>query len=278
MTRVEMDAVGEILREAAETVILPYFRTLTDGDVHEKAPGEEVTVADQEAEDFIAARLAVILPGTPVIGEEAVHARPALLDALGTAERAWLVDPLDGTANFAAGDTHWAVMVALVRYGETIASWVYRQTDGRLVMAERGAGTWHNGTRLTCATGDRCDPATLRGAVLARFLSDEEHQRMIPRFDRFQTVIGGYSCAGFEYPAIIDGEQEFALFQRLMPWDHAPGALLLTEAGGVARHPDGVPFRPDHGGRRGLLLASSPKAWDAVRDVLYGPLDVPMQG
>jgi fructose-1,6-bisphosphatase/inositol monophosphatase family enzyme len=265
-----MDAVGGILREAAETVILPYFQTLTAEDVHLKAPGEEVTVADQKAEDFISERLEAILSGAPVIGEEAVHANPALLEALGSAERAWLVDPLDGTANFAAGDPHWAVMVALVRFGETIASWVYRQTDGRLVMAERGGGTWHDGTRLTCATGDRTEPGSLRGAVLARFLTDEERQRMIPRFDRFQAVTGGYSCAGFEYPAIIDGDQEFALFQRLMPWDHAPGALLLTEAGGVAQHPDGLPFRPDHAGRRGLLLASSTEAWQSVRDVLYG--------
>jgi fructose-1,6-bisphosphatase/inositol monophosphatase family enzyme len=93
---------------------------------------------------------------------------------------------------------------------------------------------------------------------------------MVPRFGQFATVTPGYSCAGYEYPAIVDGQQEFALFQRLMPWDHAAGTLLLTEAGGVARHPDGQLFRPDHT-RRGLLLASSQAAWKTVRDILYCP-------
>lgn len=91
---------------------------------------------------------------------------------------------------------------------------------------------------------------------------------MVPRFDRFAEVTGGYHCAGYEYPAIIDDQQQFALFQRLMPWDHAPGALLLTEAGGVALHPDGRPFRPDTT-QRGLLLASNPATWECVRDELY---------
>lgn len=266
MTRVDPDAVAGVLREAAETAIAPRFRALADGEVEEKAPGEIVTVADREAETIIAARLAELLPGAPVVGEEAVTADPSLLAAPRRADAAWLVDPLDGTANFVAGDPHWAVMVALVRRGETVASWVYRHTDRRLYVAERGAGAWCGTARLICTAGGAF--GMLRGAVLDRFLTGEERARMLPQFARLGQVTPGYSCAGYEYPAIIEGEQHFALFQRLLPWDHAPGALLLEEAGGVARRPDGSAFDLDHT-RRGLLLATSALVWHAVRDALY---------
>ncbi len=268
MTAVDHDDVAAVLREAARDAIAPRFRALAAGEVEEKAPGEVVTVADREAEAIIAARLAELLPGVPVVGEEAVAADPSLLAAAREAERAWLVDPLDGTANFARGDSHWAVMVALVHRGETVASWIYRHTDGRLFTAERGAGAWCDGERLASA-GSR-QLGALRGAVLARFLTDAERAHMVPRFACLGEVTGGFSCAGYEYPAIIAGEEDFALFQRTLPWDHAPGALLLTEAGGAARRPDGTDYDLDHT-QRGLLLASSDRTWREVRSVLYGP-------
>lgn len=265
---VDIDAVGEVLREAAATAIAPRFRQLAAHDIEEKTPGEVVTVADREAETLITARLREMRPGVPVVGEEAVALDAVLIDAIRTEPMVWLVDPLDGTANFASGDPHWAVMVALVQAGETVASWTYRHTDNRLYVAERGGGAWCDGIRLTCPTGG-WKPETLRGAVLRRFLTDEERARMVPRLDRFETVTAGYSCAGFEYPAIIEGDQEFALFQRLLPWDHAPGTLLLSEAGGVVRRPTGEPYTLDPEAR-GLLLATSPAVWDTVCDTLYG--------
>ncbi len=267
MTSIDIDAVGKILRKVAHETIAPRFRALAAHEIEEKSPGEVVTVADRESEAVITRRLRELLPGVPVIGEEAVAANPALLDALATAPMAWLVDPLDGTANFARGDSHWAVMAALVREGETVASWIYRHTDDRLYVAERGSGAWSAGRRLRCPDGSP-DRASLSGAVLERFLTDEERKLMVSRFGRFAEVMGGFSCAGYEYPAIIEGEEDFALFQRLLPWDHAPGVLLLTEAGGVARRPDGHQFSLDHA-RRGLLLARSQPVWDAVHGALY---------
>lgn len=267
MTSVDIDAVGEILREAAMTAIVQRFRSLADHEIEEKSPGEVVTVADRDAERFITARLHEILPGVPVVGEEAAATNPDLLDTIDVEPWVWLVDPFDGTANFARGDPHWAVMVALLRNGETVASWIYRHTDDRLYLAELGGVTWRGGARLRCST-DKTAVGSLRGTVLKRFLTGEERRRMVPHFDDFQSVGGGVYCAGYEYPAIIDDEQHFALFQRLLPWDHAPGVLLLTEAGGVARHPDAGAFRPGQH-TRGLLLASSAAVWASVQRVLY---------
>ncbi len=264
-----MDAVAGILREAAATAIVPRFRALAAHEIEEKSPGEVVTVADREAEAIISAGLDDLHPGIPVVGEEAVAANPVLANAIHDAPLVWLVDPLDGTANFAHGNPDWAVMAALVRHGDTVASWIYRPLDDQLFMAERGGGAWSRSQRLRCHDAGIADLSTLRGAVLPRFLTDDERARMTPRFDRFATVTGGYACAGYEYPAIIEGLQEFALFQRLLPWDHAPGVLLLTEASGIARHPDDATYRPG-ADRRGLLLASNQTVWTAVRDELSG--------
>lgn len=267
MIQLDSEGVGDLLREAAMTVIAPRFRALSDHDVSEKSPGEVVTIADRDAETFITTRLNDMLPGVPVVGEEAVSANPTLLNAIRTEPLVWLVDPLDGTANFAKGDSHWAVMVALIRDGETVASWIYRHTDDQLYLAERGSGAWCSGSRLVCPTSRQTVEA-LRGAVLSRFLTDDERARMTSRFEQLETVTEGFSCAGYEYPSIIEGEQEFALFQRLLPWDHAPGVLLLAEAGGVAKHPDGSPFSLDHT-QRGLLLAASAEAWNVAHRILY---------
>jgi fructose-1,6-bisphosphatase/inositol monophosphatase family enzyme len=268
MTLVDIDAVSQIVKEATATSIVPYFQSLGDDQIDEKSPGETVTIADREAEEFITSRLADLLPGVPVVGEEAVEDKPDLLDALRTEPLAWLVDPLDGTSNFARGEPHWATLVALVRNGETVASWSYRHGDQGMYVAELGEGAWRCGKRLSTDTSHTA-LADLRGAVLTRFLTPEEREQIMPKLDRFAQVTAGFSCAGYEYPALIEGDQEFALFQRLKPWDHAAGCLLLTEAGGVAQHPDGIPFRPDHANRRGLLLATSPDVWGAVRELLY---------
>ncbi len=98
----DMDAVGQILREAAATTVVPRFRMLADHEIEEKSPGEVVTIADREAEAMITTRLQAMLPGVPVVGEEAVAADPSLIEAITTGPCVWLVDPLDGTANFAA--------------------------------------------------------------------------------------------------------------------------------------------------------------------------------
>ena len=273
MTLVEMEAVSDLLQRAMAETIVPRFRQLAAGEIEEKSPGEVVTIADREAEAIISVGLRDLLPDAPVIGEEAVADDPSLLEALHTAEVAWLVDPLDGTSNFIAGSPNWGSEIALVRYGETVACWMLR-SDGVLFTAERGSGAYRDGQRLTVleAVNESPVPEELRGAVLTRFLTDDERTWMHPGLARIGEVTSGFKCTVFEYPAIIAGEEDFALFQRLLPWDHAPGTLLLTEAGGVVAHPDGSPFRPDHANRRGLLLARNASTWTTIRDLLYPAL------
>lgn len=84
----------------------------------------------------------------------------------------------------------------------------------------------------------------------------------------FAEVTTGRMCAGTEYPAVVHGEQDFALFWRTLPWDHAPGALLVEVAGGVVRRLDGDPYRPAEVTRTGLLAARDEATWETARRIL----------
>jgi fructose-1,6-bisphosphatase/inositol monophosphatase family enzyme len=264
--RADVERVTGIVREVAAAVVVPRFRALATGEHRLKAPGEPVTVADEEAEALLTVRLGEVLPGVPVVGEEACAADPAVLAAL-EGERAWLVDPLDGTANFITGEPDWAVMVALVEQGETVAAWMWCPLRDRLYVARRGAGATVNGRplrvprRLTGPAAQR-----LRGSIRRRFLDEATAARLAAHHDRF-TDRPGVLCAPLDYAVLLDGDLDFILYGRTLPWDHAPPTLLSSEAGAVARRLDGRPYRPDQTGT-GLLVATDEATWRDARRLL----------
>jgi fructose-1,6-bisphosphatase/inositol monophosphatase family enzyme len=257
--------VEHLLREVSAEVIEPRFAAFQDDEVWLKTPGEVVTIADKEAEQLLARRLGDLLPGTPVVGEEGSSQDPQLLSYLAEGD-AWLVDPLDGTANFVAGGADWAVMVALVERGATVASWIWRPADQVMYMAELGQGATRNGVPFR-RTRPIPPISEMRGAVLTRFLDPVTSNLVAANRNRFGLVSDGRLCAGVDYPALIEGDQEFVLFWRTLPWDHAPGTLLLSECGGVACRLDGTPYGPTQQ-TSGLLTTATQEAWDAVRAVL----------
>ncbi|MFI9272793.1 inositol monophosphatase family protein [Kitasatospora sp. NPDC052896] len=264
-----MEKVAEILAETSAEAVEPRFRALTAGEVMEKAPGDVVTVADREAELIIARRLHDLLP-LPVVGEEAVAADPMLARCLHTEPACWLVDPVDGTSNFIAGRPDFALMVSLVRDGRTVAAWIWQPMTRTSYAAELGSGAWRDGHRLV-RTPAADLPEKWRGSVKRRFLTPHLFPGLATRIQAFGQVNQGRRAAGIEYPQIADGELEFLLYWRTLPWDHAPGSLLVTEAGGVSARLDGSPYRADPpGGEDGLLVASDPQTWEHTRAVLLG--------
>jgi fructose-1,6-bisphosphatase/inositol monophosphatase family enzyme len=260
------DEVEALLRETATEVVVPMFRHLNGPDVTEKAPGEVVTVADRRAEDAIAAGLTKILPGSVVVGEEAVAADQAVTERLRGEQPVWIVDPIDGTANYAAGREPYAMMVALMRDGETVAAWVYEPMTGTMATAETGGGTYVDGRRVEFPA-DAPDPGELRGVAPTTYLPAAKRDAVRRGQAKLGEVSGGHHCAGREYLDLLQGRQQFAAFWRTLPWDHAPGAMLVREAGGVVRRFDGGPYRPEAEGN-GLLAAVSVQVWQTVRDAL----------
>ena len=255
MGTVPLEPVAELMREVAATIILPRFRSLKSGEISEKTPDDFVTIADQESEKAIIAGLQKIIPSSTVIGEEMCHERPELLRNLHAIDTPlWFVDPLDGTRNFMDGSERFAVMVALRLKRETVGAWILRPADGSLTVAERGSGALLDGTRLR-APATAKEAGALRGSVLTKFLPPEMQERVRHNGGKLGEVLPGSMCAGYDYPAIALGELDFVCYWRGLPWDHAPGALILSEAGGSVARYDGSPYQPD--GRTGVLAAAN---------------------
>jgi fructose-1,6-bisphosphatase/inositol monophosphatase family enzyme len=275
-----IDEVGELMRAVARTAILPLYQRLAAGDVEEKAPGDVVTVADRWAEELLDAGLTGLLPGSTVVGEEGVAADAALLDRLADAGPVWLVDPLDGTANFAAGHEPFAVMVALLVDGVTRTGWILDLGTDDLVVADAGAGAYllagaagsagRPDARRITADQDAPPLSALRGNVRSKYLPSAVRAAIDRRAGLLGEALPGTGCAGREYPDVIAGVQDFALFWRTLPWDHAAGVLFTHEAGGVARGLDGRPYLPTDP-RPGLLVARNERVWQQVYDGLLAP-------
>src|ERR1700731_1048544 len=129
----DLDRIAGIIRETAAVEILPRFRMLAAEDIREKKPGDPVTIADLEPERRLIRELQAALPGSVALGEESVAADPARLDLLSGAAPVWVIDPIDGTNNFAKGDPRFAVIVAHVVRGVTEAGWLYDPIHGVMV-------------------------------------------------------------------------------------------------------------------------------------------------
>jgi fructose-1,6-bisphosphatase/inositol monophosphatase family enzyme len=262
-----LDRVDELIREVARSIVLPRFRRLDSGQVQQKAPGDLVTVVDRESERALTTGLTRILPGSSVVGEEAVAAHPGGLGRVRDGGAVWVVDPLDGTNNFAAGKTPFTIMVALLRDGSPAASWILNVVADRMATAEAGSGAYIEDERIK-TRADGPPPADMRGTLARHYFPDDMRRQVNAHADAFASVTNGHHCAGYEYPSVATDEQQFAMFWRILPWDHIPGALFLIEAGGVVRHIDGDPYRPADG-ERGLLIAPNDEVWHTVRDTLF---------
>jgi fructose-1,6-bisphosphatase/inositol monophosphatase family enzyme len=246
------DRVGPVLREVAASIVLPRFASLRPSDVMMKGKHEPVTIADREAEETIGRELMRLLPGARVVGEEACAANPALLRDVheGTV---WVIDPIDGTANFAAGRQPFAMMVALLKEGELVGAWILDPLSDRLVVAERGAGARIEDVPLRTRSA-LPGAHDLSGIVSEAFLPTDKNSIVEAIRAAVAEVVPTVRCSGHEYPLVALGNRHFALYWRTLLWDHAPGALILTEAGGTVTYLDGTPYDPCRS-QTGLLLA-----------------------
>ena len=218
-----------------------------------------VTEADREVENLIRARLAAERPGDGFLGEES--------DAdAGVTGVTWVVDPIDGTVNYAYGIPSYSVSIAAVRGPalpddwEALAAAVYAPALGELFSARRGGGAWQDGRALgvtseipagaLLATGFGYDPATHDG--------DLQTVRAIMPIAR-DLRRGGSAALDLAYVAAgrLDG-----FFERgLKPWDHAAGALLVEEAGGHVSRLDTSSARP-------MLIAGGVETHDRLNAIL----------
>ena len=236
MSSFDIDRLAVILRDAAKAEILPRFRRLDAGMVRQKTEAIDlVTEADEQAERRDQGAVAeAAWPEALFVGEESVAADPALLDELDGAEFAIIVDPVDGTANFAAGLPLFAVMAAVVRNGETIAGIIYDPMGDDWVVAEKGGGAWHAAARWHAVAAQGRDGAGARPDGRARVdrlpaAAEQADGAGQPRqgpgggeLSRAPGTSTGRSPAGISH---------FVMFNKLMPWDHLAGRADLAGGG-----------------------------------------------
>jgi fructose-1,6-bisphosphatase/inositol monophosphatase family enzyme len=243
---VDPAAVEAAIRRAAADEIMPRFRQLAADDIIEKnGPHDLVTSADRRAEEHLTAALTALLPGSRVVGEEAVHADPSVLDALRGDAPVWIVDPVDGTRQFVHGDPGFATLVALAHHGEVLASWTYAPALGLMAVARRGAGAELNGTPLR--TRSAVPGADLEIATSHHDFTDDDEKRVLAALDAPGMAPRPCGSAGLEYLRVAQGELDATAFGWENAWDHAAGLLLVHEAGGASGTVAGQPFRIEGG-------------------------------
>ncbi len=250
-------AVQAVIRDAATRVVLPHYQTLTADQIDAKAADDLVTIADKEAELIIAAGLAKILPEAAIVGEEAAHANPALLDRLGES-LCWIIDPVDGTNNYAHGKPPFGVMVALAEAGETIAGWIYDPLSGRMCYAQHGGGAWIDDERIAARSTGAEPPIA---AISLVFMDPAQRAAMKAQIAPHYTLVDIPRCAAEQYPRLVLGVNDCSIFERTLAWDHAAGVLFVNEAGGMAARLDGRAYRVDEAHLPGLIAAASPALW-----------------
>jgi len=265
--------VAALLREAALAEIMPRFRSLTEGQIRQKSSATDlVTDADEAAERLLTIRLKETFPGCAVIGEEATAADPSLLNHIAEPELLFILDPVDGTANFAAGLPLFGVMASVVSRGEVIAGLIYDPMGQDWAIARRGEGAWFeslNGQRRDMQVAKAVPLIEMVGGVSWGYLEEPLRSTICTNMAQI-SASASLRCAAHEYRLVASGHTHFVLYNKLMPWDHAAGWLIHREAGGYSARFDGSAYKPAlYTG--GLLCAPDEASWHVLAGGLLKP-------
>ena len=271
-SRADLDRLSHIMAEAAETEIMPRFRSLEDGGIREKTGALDlVTDADEQAEWRIRDACAKAFPHALFVGEESVARDKALLSKIRDADLAIIVDPIDGTSNFAWGLPLFGVMAGIVSRGQTVAGLIYDPVGRDWHKGLKGHGAWGesvNGrTRdLRVAKPDQLSEMT--GLSSWYLMPEPQRARTVANLAKTKACFN-YRCAAYEYRLIAEGLVHFTLHYKLMPWDHAAGVLIHQEAGGFSALLDGTPYDATrHEG--GIISAPDRATYELIKREIAG--------
>lgn len=266
LSSAQQKSLVNLIRRAARTEIMPRFRNLTSAQINTKSgPDDLVTEADIAAEAMIARGILRLFPNAMVLGEEAAAANPALRDEAAKAELAFIIDPVDGTWNFAKGLPVFGVILAATRFGRPVFGLLYDAImDDWVIADDSNPTTMDTSVRapreLRCSAGGEVEDLS---GYLHFYLMSKEHQTqmaaVLPDFKRTLML----RCSCHEYRMLAQGHVDFCLSGTLNPWDHAAGVLICQQAGGHAAMLDGQPYNTSI--KDGYILCASNEAtWHII--------------
>jgi fructose-1,6-bisphosphatase/inositol monophosphatase family enzyme len=269
VTPAQQNHVLNIVRRAAEAEIMPRFRSLSAADISTKAhPEDLVTIADLAAEAMITRALTIAFPHALIVGEEAASKDANLVAQIADAPLAFIIDPVDGTWNFAKGLAVFGTILAVTQFGKPAFGLIYDPVaDDWAIADDETPATLErpNGTSkpLKASMGKPLD--ALSGHIhLHHFSPDQQRQvaATLPTFRRTEPL----RCSAHEYRMLAQGHTDFMLAATLNPWDHAAGALICQQAGAHVEMLDGGPYTAAR--LEGFLLVAPDRtSWNKLKKV-----------
>ncbi len=250
----------ELARESGAHLMSYLSDPDREKEIRLKGPTDVVTRADHEVEARVAQRIQEQFPDHGLLAEEGTLLR-------GTEYR-WVVDPLDGTVNFAHGVPWFAVSIALEHRGQTILGVVAHPALDEVFVAERGSGAWLSRAggafiRLRVSTADTLQSSLLSTGFAGGDLNPRE-SAAIYHLRRESRGVRNLGSAAIHLGYVAAGRLEAYWEPRLNPWDIAAGLLLVEQAGGRVSDIDGTPLHS------GNILASNGHIHDAILQVMGG--------
>ncbi|MEM5476949.1 inositol monophosphatase [Pacificibacter sp. AS14] len=254
-----LEGLINAVRSAGQNIIVPGFRNLSPDQVATKTDQYDfVTTADKEAELTITKAARGIWPDALIVGEEAVADTPEILDHLDSSDVSIIIDPIDGTGNFVCGLPVFGTIVAVCRQGVPVFGLLYDPLADTWIYAVQGAGV-----RFVDPSGaERALPKPplrakedSRGYVPIHLFLPQDRDALASKITKFARATT-LSCSCHEYRQIALAGADFCLSPSPKPWDHAAGALIATEGGGVAVSETGAPYRPGVPSSQLLVLAN----------------------
>jgi histidinol phosphatase-like enzyme (inositol monophosphatase family) len=215
-----MDAVAEVARIAGDIANAYYGKS---PDIHTKADGSPVTVADLAAEQAAREWIEQRFPDDGILGEELPPVRPG-------ATRRWILDPIDGTYTFLQQVPLWGTLIAVAEGESVIAGAAYFPAVDEIVIAASGEGCWWNGSRArVSAIADLAEARLV--TTDARFMRDRaRRERWIRLQEGARTMRTWGDCYG--YLLVATGRADIMVDDVISDWDGAALMPIITEAGG----------------------------------------------
>lgn len=263
---VDVAKIEEIIRHVSATEVYPRFKNLAAGDIREKNPGDFVTVADEASEKLFTELLSAALPGSLVVGEEAVSKDPSVLDKFAEGKPVWVIDPIDGTYNFSHNRSKFGILIALVQNGVTQYGFAYDVPGDRMTVAQAGGGAFLNGARLKIND----NKSSMKDMVCQGGGAQAWH------FDKIRPLfkeVVNYRCSLHDFMDFYTNQSDCVVHvNRATPWDHAANVLISAEAGGYTAREDGAAYDPAYCGKTFMVSAPSKAWWEEIYPAVFSAL------
>ena len=247
----------KLVRHVAQTEVMPRFLNTP---ASRKVDGSMLSEADLAAQTALAAGLPLIID-SPMMGEEMTLQEQIRLWNAHSESGLWVVDPIDGTNNFVNGLPHFAISVAYIQNGRAQLGVIYNPVSGECFYAERGNGSFLNGTRLPLRLVEKSLKESIAGVEIKYLRSG----KLTSRMSTLSPVGASRSmgCSTMDWCYLACGRYDVYVHGGQKLWDYAAGALIFEEAGGCLDTLEGDAFwSGEHVFKRSVIAALEPNLFN----------------